>query len=151
MSKTAILYRKGLKHCSVGTFHVEDHVFHTIENPFIPISGSRGGKPFESCVPPGLYKLEPHSTEKFPDVWALVNHCNDVYHYPYQRKNENDRYACLIHIANHVRQVTGCIASGIGANYDPTSNNYMVTSSKVAITMLRKLLVGYDFLEIKQI
>jgi hypothetical protein len=61
----------------------------------------------ESRVPPGLYRLEAHHTERFPDCWALIG--PGVSHFPAPGAA---RSAVLIHAANRPEELRGCIAPG---------------------------------------
>lgn len=143
------MYRKPLNECSIGVMVFPKFIFHTIEKPLIITPEWRGGKPYESCIPFGRYEIVPHSGKDYQDVWALVNHDLGVYHTKDQRKFDTDRFGCLIHWGNWVHDVVGCVAVGLGASYDPPKNEYMVTSSRPAINMLRTLLTLYTHLDIK--
>lgn len=135
---TIKLYRKALPNCSVGFMAVGNHIVHTLERPLIMTKQWRGGKPFESCVPYGKYLLEPHSSDKHGQVWALVNPDLGVYHYKEDRLYDTDRYGILIHSANWVRQIVGCIAVGLNSLYEPEIDSYRVGASRDAMADLRK-------------
>lgn len=75
-------------------------ICHAIERPWLY------NEPNFSCVPEGEYELVEYDSPKFGDTWCLVNHALDVGMY----QGDAARYACLIHKANWVRQVKGCIA-----------------------------------------
>jgi hypothetical protein len=105
--------------------------FATIERPWIPTSP--GGKPEESCVPAGLYKLESHSRPNGDKVVALVNHGLGVYHYP----SGVGRSLILIHSGNWVTDVIGCIAPGLERGDNPMLP--MVKRSKEAM----QVIMGY--------
>lgn len=106
----------------------------TIEPPWIPVQEHRGGKPSESCVPDGRYELEPHETEGFPNVWALVNPDLDVHHW----WAPVGRYAILIHQGNWVRDVVGCIA--VGLRHGELGGQRAVLDSADAMELLRDAL-----------
>lgn len=135
-TSTLIMYRKSKDDSSVGVIFAGNTVLHTIERPLIEGPKWRGGKPFASCVPFGLYKLIPHSSSKYGNVWALVNPELGVYHYKAERMQETDRYGILIHAANWVRQLSGCIAVGLGASYSISLNEYMVSNSLLGMQRL---------------
>lgn len=109
----------------------------TVEQPWVPNPDAPGGKPFESCIPAGLYFLEPHSSDKYPDTWAMVNEGLGVSHY--DKRPDVPRFACVIHIANWPRNVQGCI--GVGMALVPSFQGHDgVQDSGVAMGKLRDLL-----------
>ena len=57
-----------------------------------------------SCVPPGLYDLVPHSSERYPSTWALVG--DTVSHYP---EPGIPRSTCVLHRASRPNQLKGCL------------------------------------------
>lgn len=109
-------------------------ILHTIERPWTPDS-VHGSKPMESCVPDGIYFLEPHHSKKYADTWALVNENLKVYHYPIGKPG---RSACLLHSANFVHDVNGCIAPGLARVV--MSGKLAVTSSVTAMQILKDVL-----------
>lgn len=142
-----VMYRKPLPDCSVGVMIFDKEIFHTIERPWVPSHNCRGGKPYESCIPFGTYRVSPYNSVKYGKVWCLVNPGLGVYKFETDRKNKTDRFACLIHAANWARQVQGCIAPGMGANYD--GKERMVTHSNKALERLRALIEDISTLEIR--
>lgn len=130
-----------LGHLSFST-PAEDFTCHTIERPWIPTPLSRGGLSGKSCVPPGIYRLECHSSEAHPKTWALVNSELDVIHYP-DRNRPNARCLVLIHVANYARELRGCIAPGMGTMID-SSGDRMVTKSGMAMLTIKRLLPHTD-------
>ena len=40
----------------------------TIERPWVPVKAHKGGLPFSSCVPDGLYELISFSSDKYPET-----------------------------------------------------------------------------------
>jgi uncharacterized protein DUF5675 len=87
----------------------------TLERPWIPADdGSPGGHPLTSCVPRGVYQLVLHDTPAHPQTWALVNPALGVYHELNDiPPGQTGRVACLIHQANLVAQLEGCIGVGL--------------------------------------
>lgn len=114
----------------------------TMERPWVPTPLSQGGRKGESCVPPGLYRLERHNSEAHPNTWALVNPDLDVVHYE-DRLHPNYRCLVLIHVANYARELRGCIAPGYGATVDDQGVR-MVTNSRRAMIDLKRLLPWDD-------
>ena len=96
--------------CTFGTIRVAEQLFQTLERPWIP--GSPGGTPGRSCIPVGTYRLEKHNSEAHPRSFALVNEALHVYHYVIPT-GQQGRTACLIHVANQVIELRGCIAPGM--------------------------------------
>jgi Family of unknown function (DUF5675) len=85
----------------------------TLELPWIPDPMFKGGSPGRSCVPAGLYQLVTHDTPAHPKTWALVSPDLAVYHEPMDIPIHGmGRTACLLHTANLVNQLAGCIAVG---------------------------------------
>lgn len=101
----------------------------TLERPWIP--SSPGGEPFKSCVPAGLYRLVRHRRKNGDTVLALINHGLGVYYEKDDRPNGVGRYLILIHSANWVDQIAGCIAPGLAAAL--SNRGPMVTSSRIAM------------------
>ncbi len=58
----------------------------------------RQNQPEISCIPCGVYQVEPYSSPLHPDVWHLMNVPN--------------RIAILIHQGNTILDVRGCICVG---------------------------------------
>lgn len=100
------------KVCTEGILTVGPIVLNTLERPWIPSIGTRGGTKGISCVPLGIYQLVKHSTEAHPKTWALVNPQFDVTHWP-NPSRPDDRTAVLIHVANFVSELRGCIGVGM--------------------------------------
>jgi hypothetical protein len=130
---------------TLGSLPIAGQVLATIERPWIPdpdTDTELAGKENESCVPDGEYTLRPHYSEKYPaDSWAyaLVNPGLGVYYsdadIPAGQKY--GRSKILIHPANYVRQLQGCIAPGLRHHYnvEPT-----VQDSVNAMNVLRATL-----------
>lgn len=110
----------------------------TLERPWI--SGVPGGMPFESCVPDGEYELIKHRRSNGDEVYALRNPDLAVYYTEQERGDNPGRYLILIHSANWVSQVVGCIAPGLVRTI--ADNRIMVRSSRAA---MQKIMAGkYD-------
>ncbi len=123
------LYRAYLDNATLGKCtHQGDLLFHTVELPYL------SNKPFKSCVPPGLYNIHFHNTDKYPNTFVLKNHDLGI------GINEFDslRFSCCLHIANFPYDVEGCI--GPGLELHPTT--YGVSSSRLAMDVLTNL-IGY--------
>lgn len=105
---------------------------YTLERPWK--DGMPGGMPFESCVPDGSYELIAHQRPNGDQVYALRNPDLGVYYTEQERGNRSGRYLILLHSANWVEQIVGCIAPGkvrVIAN-----NKRMVRSSREAMRQI---------------
>jgi hypothetical protein len=106
----------GLYSCTRGQLPLPDEqILYTLELAWVPDAMSPGGAHSTSCVPPGLYSLVRHNTAKHPRSFALVNAALGVIHEP-DPAYPNARTACLLHIANEVNDLEGCIGMGMSAS-----------------------------------
>jgi len=119
--------------CSLGTFTAGALTLEALERPWVEFSPYPCGHPEISCVPAGTYALVPHDTLKFPRHFALVNESLGVYHEAVP-SGKVGRTACLIHAANEVSQLEGCIAVGREREY--VGNQWMVLDSRAAYEAL---------------
>lgn len=111
-------------------------ILQTLERPWIPVDESPGGHPLTSCVPLGVYALVLHDTPAHPQTWALVNHELGVYHEPGDiPAGATGRTACLIHSANVVGQLAGCI--GVGLTRGALNGEPDINSSVAAFNELK--------------
>lgn len=118
-------------------------VLTTVERPWYD------NEPHISCVPEGTYQLVPHSTARFPDTWALVNHALGVAHQPTPGVR---RSAILIHAANVADELEGCIAPGLFFDHFKIRNMERalgVGSSFDAMNKLRKAMRAQPQTEIR--
>lgn len=110
----------------------------TMERPWIENSdGSKGGKPYKSCVPAGVYKLVPHRRGKDgKKVVALINEELGVFYLKDDMlaAGKGGRFLILIHIANWVKDIVGCI--GPGRWKSDSAKGRMVSSSGPAMKMI---------------
>tara|TARA_R100001143_G_C3360997_1_gene135680 strand:- start:12755 stop:13237 length:483 start_codon:yes stop_codon:yes gene_type:complete len=120
-----------------------DVKFATIEQPWVPNpNGAPGGKPFESCVPDGMYKLIPWTRPNGDDVYLMHSVANGVYMLPSDHKEGEGRNLCLIHKANWAHEIQGCIAPGVSRLPMPVSGvmKQAVGGSGAAMSKLREIL-----------
>jgi hypothetical protein len=82
-----------------------------------------------SCVPEGVYKCVPHSSQKYRDVWRLENVPN--------------REAILIHAGNTTSDILGCIL--VGTKHGVLRGKPAVLNSRIALNKLRELASGKEF------
>lgn len=119
-----------------GEFSMSGLRFFTVEREWLD------NKPGISCVPAGEYKLVPHSSRKYPETWALVNHDLGVYHW---HDSKAIRYGILLHKANYASELEGCIAIGkyLGVVQDERKTlHWSVTSSGHAMAYVLALLAA---------
>lgn len=122
----------------------------TIEQEWRPDPDRPGGESNNSCVPPGTYKLIPHTRPDGKHVVALVNEELGVYYQAADRPAEGGRYLILMHIANWSHNVIGCIGPGKGKA--TSDQGPMVTSSSAAMKRIMDYIDGDDaILEIRWI
>jgi len=125
---------------SIPVFDAPALVLQTLELPWLPAVGSPCGRPDLSCVPAGSYELALHDSPAHPHTFALVNPANGVYHNPGDVPNPPPfplvRTDCLLHVANYVEQLEGCIGVGLGRGIRPTGEQ-MITMSANAFDELR--------------
>lgn len=125
--------------CTQGKLTCDGYSAETMERPWMPKDDAPCGKKGASCVPRGLYRLVPHDSEAHPKTWALVNPKLWVYHWdsdvPELQKG-CARTLVLIHAANWVEELRGCVAPGRGRAIEP-SGRRMVTQSRLAVVQLQ--------------
>lgn len=85
----------------VGSIYVDgDFICYSLERPWID------NAPNVSCIPEGIYDLQYHKYKGRLDTYALIG--ETVSHYP----SDKARNLILIHPANRVEELQGCIATG---------------------------------------
>lgn len=88
----------------------------TIERPW------KENKNFISCIPRGVYRVEPYSSDKYKGVFQIM----DV----------SGRYNVLVHIGNTVKNTTGCVL--VGSEFGYLGGNDAVLNSARAMERLKK-------------
>jgi Family of unknown function (DUF5675) len=125
----------------------------TIERPWIEDpDGNLGGKPNESCVPAGVYELRPYTRSRDgKHVVALVNEKLGVYFSKADMlaAGKGGRFKILIHIANWVKDIIGCIGPGIYKADTSLSSGRMVAKSTDAMKLIMAYVEKYDLDEIE--
>lgn len=112
----------------------------TLELPWRPLPGALCGRPDVSCVPAGAYQLVTHDSPRHPRTWALVAPTLGVFHEPGDMPPGFGpaRIACLIHTANWVTQLEGCIGIGRDKVHSGNGNgDWYITESQLAMQDLR--------------
>jgi len=95
-----------------GILTLNDFALATIERPWVGVD-TPGGKPFESCIPDGEYRLDPWIRPNEDEAYILSNPGLGVYESKAERPDGIGRYLILMHIANYVSNVVGCIGPGM--------------------------------------
>lgn len=127
-----------LETCTLGTLSVGSLLLKTLELPWIPNPLGQGGMPQHSCVPDGDYTVLPHSSESKPNTYQLVSYPLGVYQSVLPAGQTWGRTEILIHIANTVEELLGCIAVGTEHMISPASRGeYSVLNSRNAMDQLR--------------
>jgi hypothetical protein len=125
--------------CTIGELFVEHVRFDTLERPWIP--GPLGGVRGISCVPLGTYDLVLHDSEAHPKSFALVNEALGVYHLTLP-DGQSGRTACLIHVANYVEELRGCVA--LGNYFEPWNGSLRLLESRAAVERFYDLVPWVD-------
>lgn len=128
----------------------------TLEENWIPNLAGPGGMrrapgQRESCVPVGIYRLEPHSTANHPDTWALVNPELGIFHEAGEAPalSKWGRVAVLIHPGNDTDDTEGCIL--VGRHREMVNGRPIITESRPAMDDLRAALgAGIHEIEIRR-
>lgn len=125
---------------TTGILQVNGQIFASMERPWIPNPAGHGGMPRKSCVPPGIYRVDPWHSANFPETYILTNPELGVYRQPGDVPNGQKwgRSAILIHVANRVRDVIGCI--GVGMEHGKLQGEPAVLRSVMAMRELNKIL-----------
>ncbi len=132
------------KTCTLGIITNGVKNLHTMERPDVPSPLTVAGTKGRGRIAAGRYRLERHNSEAHPNVWALVNHALDIYHWehevPVNRKGIA-RTVVLIHPANVAEELRGCIAPGLTRGRRANGDRE-VLSSRDAMNQLRNWIGG---------
>ena len=119
--------------CTLGVLAVGEVQYQTMERP--------QANSDHVCVPEGEYQLVRHDTPHHPKTWALVNQSLGVVHHA-DPLHPEWRSEILIHPANRVSELLGCIAPGMSRSY--ISGEWMVTQSVRAFTAIQAVMAWID-------
>lgn len=113
-------------HAEIGTLgnlksdFLEDQILSTIERPWVAHTQRPGGANDVSCVPDGIYKLVPFKRPRNGMIVPqLFNPELGVYLFEDDLPPEGGRFLVLMHPGNFVKNVIGCIASGMSSSLEP--------------------------------
>ncbi len=118
--------------CTQGVLHIEGYpefILHTLERPW------KDNDPDTSCIPEGVYTCIPHGWE--PDTAVHMKKVWEITNVP-------NRSAILIHPANLVSQLRGCVAAGLESG--EINGLPAVLNSKAAIGELQSIIGENDFI-----
>jgi hypothetical protein len=122
---------EGANNAVYGTIYFGNDQVHSMERPWIPSEEYPSGKSNESCFPVGTYDLVKDFSPKYGhEMWYAVNHDLGVYLRPEDRQHDWQRWGCMIHSANWVNQLNGCVAPGLTRGM--IGSTYGIGSSKAA-------------------
>lgn len=126
----------------LGTLQVGDKKLHTIERPWKPHpNGGPAGAPYESCVPIGVYRVEPFKMPSGEKSYVLSNPAAGVYKLPFEipkPQREQLRSRVTIRAANYSFEAVDAI--GIGVERTKTSVGWKVERSLDAMNILRTMI-----------
>lgn len=120
MSEEIILKRDILSNRAIlgRLYYQGKEICKTLENPWL------NNVPEVSCIPEGVYKVEPYSSKKYGDVWQVL----DV----------PKRSYILFHVGNLEANTKGCIL--VGEAYGFIYEQLAVTNSRKTVDKLRGIL-----------
>lgn len=130
-----------LAECTLGMLEVAGKKFATIERPWIPDPVGKSGVKYRSCVSEGQYTLHTYLRPSGEKAFMLSNPMLDVFEFPAdvpKGREDTTRTLVLIHAANYVHDVVGCIGPGL-TRKKIAGNGWMVTSSQEAMNQIRTL------------
>jgi len=102
-----------------GKFRFGEFEAYTVEQPW------NDNKRFHSCIPEGNYSLEWFNSSKHGKTLALKGQGVTL---AANNSDPNNRYAILIHPANTMNDIEGCI--GLGSSLGYVANKWAVLSSR---------------------
>ena len=124
-SMELILERSYLDNGTFGKLYFNGRfICYTVERPW------NNNKKGISCIPEGTYDIQHYTSERYDDNFILVNHDLGV------GWDGTQRTRILIHIANFVDDVEGCIGVGLELH----QQTWGVAHSKLAMDVVRKLI-----------
>lgn len=134
-----------LADCTLGVLEVAGKRFFTIERPWLPDPVGKAGVKYRSCVCEGAFRLTPFTRPSGEKAFRLSNPTLDVFESPTdvpKGREDSTRTLVLIHAANYVYDVIGCIGPGMSRLKTP--QGWMVANSREAMNQIRTL-VGMTF------
>lgn len=133
-----LVRRAYLPAATLGVLLVESERFETIERPWLPDPDGPGGQARVSCIPDGVYTLRPWQSPKHGAVWIFEAPGVGVYATEVPAGQAYGRSHVLLHAANEVAQLEGCIAPGMRAGI--LEGKHWVYESRRALERIGALL-----------
>ena len=119
------LERAYLDNCTIGKlFFQGEFVCYTVEKPW------KNNAKSISCIPAGIYWIEPYHSQKYPNCYSLKCNALGV------SVTGQHRTYILIHPANFPSELEGCIAPGLELHPE----RWGVSRSRDAMGKLRVLI-----------
>lgn len=126
----------------LGILMVADKRLHTIERPWVPHpDGGPAGAPYVSCVPAGVYRVEPFKMPSGEKAYVISNPVAGVHALPFQiPKPQRDklRSRVTIRTANYAFEAVDAI--GLGMERTKTSVGWKLERSLDALNVLRTMI-----------
>lgn len=122
----------------LGILTVGDKRLHTIERPWAPHPDCPAGLPYVSCVPPGVYRVEPFKMPSGEKAYVISNPVAGVHALPFQipkPQREKLRSRVTIRAANYAFEAVDAI--GLGMERVKTSVGWKVERSLDAMNVVR--------------
>lgn len=130
--KTAVIKRQYQNDRVISKFILYDEnknlilqTFYSLELPW------KENKHNISCIPEGIYSVEPNNTTAHPHTYRVLN--------------VPDRSGILIHIANYISDLRGCIGLGMSLNDIDKDGKLDISSSTKAVKKLYDLIGEENF------
>lgn len=127
---------------TLGLWRIGGAQFETIERPWVPDPDGPGGQAQQSCIPDGRYVLRPWDSPKFGAVYLFEAPELGVYATAVPAGQRYGRTHVLLHAANEVRELLGCVAPGMRAGI--VDGKHWVYESRRALERISELLGRVD-------
>lgn len=125
----------------LGILIVGDKRLHTIERPWVPSPDCPAGEPYRSCVPVGVYRVEPFKMPSGEKAYVISNPVAGVHALPFQipkPQREKLRSRHTIRAANYSFEAVDAI--GVGLERTKTSVGWKLERSLDALNVLRTVI-----------
>lgn len=130
--------------CILGILEIDGKKLNTLEPPWVPHpTGGRAGAPYVSCVPAGVYRVEPYKRPCGERAWILSSPELGVFQLPFEIPREQRgkaRSLITIRAAHYAYDAIDGI--GIGLNRVKTSVGWKLERSLDAMNILRTVVNG---------
>jgi Family of unknown function (DUF5675) len=127
---------------TLGLLRVGTERFETIERPWVPDPDGPGGEAQQSSIPDGRFVLRPWDSPKFGPVYLFEAPALGVYATEKPVGAKYGRTHVLLHAANQVSELLGCVAPGMRAGIQ--DGKHWVYESRRALARVSELLGRVD-------